>query len=87
MVVVCIEGTNPLWPWETQLNLSEVFVVIQSSMQYKGFPGSARGKEPSCQCRQKLRDAGLGRSPEEGHGNPLQLFMPGESHGQRSLAD
>ena len=26
---------------------------------------------------------GLGRSPGEGHGNPLQ---PGESHGQRSLA-
>ena len=34
------------------------------------------------------RDAGLipgvGRSPGEGHGNPLSL--PGESHGQRSLA-
>ena len=35
-------------------------------------------------------DAGLipgsGRSPGGGHGNPLQLFLPGESHGQRSLA-
>ena len=28
---------------------------------------------------------GLGRSPGEGHGNPL-LFLPGESHGERSLA-
>ena len=28
---------------------------------------------------------GLGRSPEEGHGIPLQ-YMPGEAHGQRSLA-
>ena len=27
---------------------------------------------------------GLGRSPEEGHGNPQQ-FMPGKSYGQRSL--
>jgi len=27
----------------------------------------------------------LGRSPGEGNGNPLQ-FLPGESHGQRSLA-
>ena len=26
---------------------------------------------------------GLGRSPGEGHGNPL---LPGKSHGQRSLA-
>ena len=29
---------------------------------------------------------GLGRSPGGGNGNPLQLFLPGESHGQRSLA-
>ena len=28
---------------------------------------------------------GSGRSPEEGNGNPLQyLFLPRESHGQRS---
>ena len=35
-------------------------------------------------------DAGLipgtGRSPREGNGNPLQYFLPGKSHGQRSLA-
>ena len=29
---------------------------------------------------------GSGRSPGEGHGNPLQwVFLPGEFHGQRSL--
>ena len=27
---------------------------------------------------------GLGRSPGEGHGDPF-LFLPGESHGERSL--
>ena len=36
-----------------------------------------------------IRDSGSilgsGRSSGEGHGNPLQ-FLPGESHGQRSLA-
>ena len=36
-----------------------------------------------------LRDMGsipgLGRSPGGGHGNPLAVFLPGESHGQRSL--
>ena len=35
------------------------------------------------------RDAGLipgtGRSPGEGNGNPLQYFLSGKSHGQRSL--
>ena len=37
-----------------------------------------------------IRDVGsipvLGRSPGEGHVNPIQLFLPGETHGQRSLA-
>ena len=27
-----------------------------------------------------------GRAPGERHDDPLQLFLPGESHGQRSLA-
>ena len=38
-----------------------------------------------------IRDMGLipgwGRSPGEGNGNPFQFFLPGESHGQRSLMD
>ena len=29
---------------------------------------------------------GSGRSLGGGHDNPLQFFLPGESHGQRSLA-
>ena len=29
---------------------------------------------------------GLEDSPGGGHGNSLQYFLPGESHGQRSLA-
>ena len=29
---------------------------------------------------------GLGRPPGEGNGNPLQYFLPGKLHGQRSLA-
>ena len=40
-----------------------------------GFPGSAHGKEPTCQCK-RCRDAGLipglGRYLGDGHGNPLQ---------------
>ena len=41
-----------------------------------GFPDGTSGKEPTCQCR-RHRDMGsipgLGRSPEEGHGSPLQF--------------
>ena len=29
---------------------------------------------------------GSGISPGGGHGNPTPVFLPGESHGQRSLA-
>ena len=28
---------------------------------------------------------GMGRSPGAGNGNPTSVFLPGESHGQRSL--
>ena len=52
-----------------------------------GFPGGAGGKEPICQCKRHKRHGsipGWGRSPRGGHGNP-PIFLPGESHGQRSL--
>ena len=43
-----------------------------------GLPDGSSGKESTCQCRLDVRDAGLipgsGRSPGEGHGNPLQYF-------------
>ena len=29
---------------------------------------------------------GLGKSPGGGHGKPTPVFLPGESHGHRSLA-
>ena len=50
------------------------------------FPGAISGKEPPCQCRRHTRrgfDPWIGRFPEEGH--DLPIFLPGESHGQRSL--
>ena len=31
--------------------------------------------------------AGLGKSPGEGNGNPLQYSVHGKTHGQRSLED
>ena len=53
-----------------------------------GFPGGTSGKEPACQYR-NMRDVGSipgwGRRTGGGHGNH-PVFLPGESHGQRSLA-
>jgi len=44
----------------------------------KDFPGGTSSKEPACQCRRLTRhrfDPWL----------PTPVFLPGESHGQRTL--
>ena len=53
-----------------------------------GFPGGASGKEPTCQCRRHRRcgfDPWVGKIPWSGAWQPILVFLPGESHGQRSL--
>ena len=51
----------------------------QVALMVKNLPASAGG----------IRDVGsvpgLGRSSAERNGYPLPVFLPGESHGQRSL--
>ena len=37
-----------------------------------GFPGASHGKEPTCNVGDPDSVPGLGRSPGEGNGNPLQ---------------
>ena len=54
-----------------------------------GFPGAVSGKEPACQCRRHKRrkfDPWAGKIPWRRAGQPTPLFLPGESHGERSLA-
>ena len=55
------------------------WVMFQVALVVKNLPASAWD----------VRDAGstpgLGRSPGEGHGSPLQYSFPREAHGQRSL--
>ena len=49
-----------------------------------GFPGGAVAKKPPARAG-ATGDVGLipglRRSPWEGNGNPLQIFLPGKSHG------
>ena len=49
-----------------------------------GFPGDSDGKEFTCTAGDLGSIPGSGRSSGGGHGNPV--FLPGEFHGQRSLA-
>ena len=50
------------------------------------FPGGSVGKEFACNARDPGSIPGSGRAPGEGNGNPTPVFLPGKSHGQRSLA-
>ena len=51
-----------------------------------GFPSGSDGKEATCNEGDLSSIPGLGRSPEGGHGNPLQYSCLENPHGQRNLA-
>ena len=46
-------------------------------MPARGFPGSSNGKESACNVGDLGSIPGLGRSPGEGNGNPLQYSCLG----------
>ena len=52
---------------------------------YSIFPGGSDGKESACNAGNLGSTPGSGRSPGEENGNPIPVFLPGKSHGQRSL--
>ena len=51
----------------------------------QGFAGGSDGKESSCHVRDLHLIPGLGSSPGEGHGNPLQYSGLENPHEQRNL--
>ena len=53
---------------------------------FHGFPGSFSAKESTCQCRRHGFDPWVGKIPWRRTWPPTPVFLPGESHGQRSLA-
>ena len=54
----------------------------------EGFPGGASGKEPACQCRKQERhefSRWVGKILWRKTWKFTLVFLPGESHGQKSL--
>ena len=54
-----------------------------------GFPGGTSGQELTCQCRRHKRQGfhlWVRKIPWRRARQPSAVFLPGESHGQRSLA-
>ena len=57
--------------------------------QYHYLPGGASGKEPACQCRRHKRqgfDPWVRKILWRRKWQSIPVFLPGEFHGQRSLA-
>ena len=55
-----------------------------------GFPGGANGKKPACQCRRHKRhrfDPWVGKILWRRAWQPIPVFLPRESDGQRSLTE
>ena len=49
------------------------------------FPKWLNGKEPTCQSRRPRFDPWFWKIPWRWKWQPIPVFLPGESHGQRSL--
>ena len=53
---------------------------------YAGLPWWLGGKEPTFQCRRPRLDPWVGKISCRRKWQPTPVFLPGKSHGQRSLA-
>ena len=64
------------------------FLVSSLLLLVCGLPGGANGKESSCQCRRLRRhkfNPWVGKICWRKKWQPTAAFLPGKSHGQRSL--
>ena len=78
----CFWANGAGWP-------SEEWRFGKTQLHWKNPPGGASGKEPACQCRRCRRpwfDPWVGKIPWRRACQPIPVFLPKESHGQKSLA-
>ena len=76
------EGSRRRWAWRFDAGKRKELLFF-----LLGFPGvsAVKKKKIHLQCRRPAFDPGLGRSPGEGNGNPLQHSCLENPQGQRSL--
>ena len=68
--------------------VTQLMSKIQGLKGVIGLPRWYSGKEPTCQCRRCKRrgfDPWLGKISWRRKWQPTPVFLPGKSHGQRSL--
>ena len=64
--------------------MNEREIICRDQASWLGFPGSLDGEESGCNGDQGSIP-GLGSSPGEGNGNPLQFYCQENSMDQRSM--
>ena len=85
------EQTGGDWiKWVACVHVSVLVVTLQYSFaRYnhgeRSFPGDSAVKNPPANAGDSSSIPRLGRSPGEGKWQPTPVFLPGKSHGQRSL--
>ena len=80
---------RPLGLGERNIPPSSCSPLEPSPAHWWGLPGGTRGKEPTRQFRRCTRckiDPWVRKIPWRRARQPTPVFLPGESHGQRSLA-
>ena len=76
-----------LWPCRNFSRVSHLFIQSYFSTEFWGcFPRWCSVKESTCQCRRPGFHPWVGKIPWRRKWQPIPVFLPGKSHGQRSLA-
>ena len=81
----CVHSQTQLSNWMTIY----MYMCVYTHTHTRGFPGHTSGNKPACQCRRHKRQgvySWVGKIPWRRAWQPNPAFLPGESHGQRSLA-
>ena len=72
--------------WASELNWTDTLFRLHCVLRHSTDAG---GKESACQCRRHKRgslDTWIGKIPWRRKWQSVPVFLPGKSHGQRSLA-
>ena len=84
-----VNGTTSLYLGFIVLTLPALVLVSYDIYKsIRGLPTWLSGKESACQCRRHKRHGfhtWVGKIPWRRAWQPVPVFLPGESHGQRSL--
>ena len=71
--------------WGADKVFPKSFLCFNLKFQW-AFPGGSVGKELPCQCSRARFSPWVGKMPWRREGQPTLAVLPGEFHGQRSLA-